>query len=58
MSGARYEQDENLRKLPFQEYVRRYIIGQPDFMAGVRRGLDDRRDGKVEPWPKVKGEFE
>jgi hypothetical protein len=39
------------------ERTRQRVLNDPEFMAGIKRGLEDRRRGDVTPWSEVKKEL-
>ena len=55
-----YDPDDTLLErlsVPFGEYIARYLRDDDEFMAGVRRGLKERREGRLIPWSEVKREL-
>ena len=39
---------------PDAERERQKLLDDEEFMAGVRRGLKERREGRLIPWSEVK----
>lgn len=58
MGGAEILMErKGIRDVPFNEYLLEYIKASDDFMDGVRRGLSDRKHGRVQPWLEVQREL-
>lgn len=55
--GLLIRDTEDVQRVPYQQYLKDYIKGSEDFMNGVRRGLRDRRQGRVKPWSKIRSEL-
>ncbi len=55
MSGADLLLREALiTNVPYPQYLAEYIRASDDFVSGIRRGLSDRRRGRVKPWSSIK----
>ena len=58
MSGYEGEPNfDDLLSLPFNEYMAIYIRHDAEFMAGIRRGLKELKEGKIRPWEEIRREL-
>ena len=57
MSGYEGDGFDDLLSLPFNEYLAVYIRHDAEFMAGIRGGLKDLKEGKIQPWSEIRKEL-
>jgi len=57
MSGYEGDGFDDLLSFPFNEYLAVYIRHDTEFMAGIRRGLKDLKEGKIQPWSEIRKEL-
>jgi len=57
MSGYEGDGFDDLLSLPFNKYLAVYIRHDAEFMAGIRRGMKDLKEGKIQPWSEIRKEL-